>query len=220
LIIIIKITHIKMINYKKKINICILNYGSGNISSVNNALKFLGYKTKISNSIENIEKSTHMILPGVGAFDTSMKKINQKLPISFLKNEILNKKKPFLGICVGMQVLAKFGYEFNKTNGLNLINGNVIKIKSKKIKLPHIGWNKILMIKKHSVLDGLDGKDFYFVHSFYFDTKTKSYVIANTKYNHNFPSIINKNNIYGVQFHPEKSLTNGLKFLNNFILNT
>ena len=119
-----------MNNKNKKIKVCILSYGAGNISSVNNALKFLGYNTIISNKIENIKKATHLILPGVGAFDTSMKKINDNLPISFLKDELIMSNKPFLGICVGMQVLAKFGYEFNKTNGLNIINGEVIKIKT------------------------------------------------------------------------------------------
>ena len=117
--------------------VCIIDYGSGNVASVFNVINFLGYDCKITNDLNDIQNSSHIILPGVGSYSAAMKKINEKLSISDLENEILIKKKPFLGICVGMQILSTCGYEFGECKGLNWISGVVKKVDNPK--LPHIG---------------------------------------------------------------------------------
>ena len=128
------------------VNVCILDYGSGNVKSVKNLLEFLKVKFIISNNSAKIKKCSHIILPGVGAFQQSMKKLINKVDIKFLEDQVLNKNKPFLGICVGMQLLADSGEEFGKHSGLGWISGKVIKLKSKVV--PHIGWNDIKIKKK------------------------------------------------------------------------
>ena len=126
--------------------ICILDYGSGNVASVYNLIKFLKFKCVVSNQVSEIKNSSHIILPGVGAFGESIKKIRNRLPLKILEKEILLKKKPFLGICVGMQVLAETGEEFGSHKGLGWIKGKVIKLKAKI--LPHIGWNNLSIKQK------------------------------------------------------------------------
>ena len=198
------------------IKVCILDYGSGNVASVKNLLNHLKFKNVVSNKIEILKKSTHIILPGVGAFGAVMKKIKKNIPLKILENEVLIKNKPFLGVCVGMQVLADKSEEFGNHKGFGWIKGNIKKIRSNK--LPHIGWNDIIVKRNSQILDNLeDYKDFYFVNSFYFDSKEKRNVVAVTKYGHNFCSIIQKNNIIGVQFHPEKSQKAGQVIIKNFL---
>jgi len=198
------------------IKVCILDYGSGNVSSVKNLIDHLKFKSVISNKIEVLKKSTHIILPGVGAFGAAMKKIKKKVPFKTLENEVLNKNKPFLGICVGMQLLADRSQEFGNHKGFGWIKGSVKKIKSNK--LPHIGWNDIIVKKNTEIIEDLGiYKDFYFVNSFYFDPKEKKFVVAETKYGHNFCSIVQKKNIIGVQFHPEKSQKAGKVIIKNFL---
>ena len=128
------------------IKVCILDYGSGNVRSVQNLLQHLKVKSTISNKNSVIQKSTHIILPGVGAFGESIKKLKKKIDLKFLEKQVLINKKPFLGICVGMQLLADIGEEFGIHSGLGWIKGKVVKIKSKI--LPHIGWNEINIKKK------------------------------------------------------------------------
>ena len=196
--------------------VCILDYGSGNVSSVKNLIDHLKFKCVISNKKEIIKKSTHIILPGVEAFGAAMKKVKKKIPFKILEDEVLKKNKPFLGICVGMQLLAETGQEFGTHKGFGWIKGSVKKIKSKK--LPHIGWNDIIIKKKTQIIGDLGiYKDFYFVNSFYFDPKDKEFVVAETKYGHNFCSIVQKKNIVGVQFHPEKSQKAGQFIIKNFL---
>ena len=113
------------------VSVCILDYGSGNVKSVFNLIEYLGYNVKISNNHDDIENSSHIVLPGVGSFGASMKKINENIPIDFFKEQILEIKKPFLGICVGMQVLADTGFEFGKHEGLGIIGGTISKLKTK-----------------------------------------------------------------------------------------
>ena len=128
-------------------SVCILNYGSGNVKSVFNVLNFLGYSPQISNDSDKIKNSSHIILPGVGAFGASMQKIMTRIPYDILEQEVVQKGKPFLGICVGLQVLADKGLEFGEHNGFGWIPGIVDKIETKNLPLPHIGWNYIIIKK-------------------------------------------------------------------------
>ena len=198
-------------------NICILDYGTGNIHSLKNILSKLSVHYKYSNKIKDIQNATNLILPGVGAFDVAYKNANKFLPIKIIVEEIFNKSKPILGICVGMQIMASYGEEGQGSKGFNWIEGNVIKIKVNNLTLPHVGWNNIIKVKDSTIIDSLYNQDFYFLNSYYFNVKNKDHIIAYSNYGLKFPAIIQKKNIYGVQFHPEKSQINGKKILINFI---
>ncbi|MES2677348.1 MAG: imidazole glycerol phosphate synthase subunit HisH [Pseudomonadota bacterium] len=204
--------------------VVIIDYGSGNLQSVFNALQLVKSDSQlieISNNPQDLKSATHIILPGVGAFGdciSSLKAIDgmvEELQIQVLKNQ-----KPFLGICVGMQLLADFGFEYGKNAGLGFIAGDVIEIdnQNNSLKVPHIGWNNISIKKSHPILDGIkDGEHFYFVHSFHFDAKDQNDVVATVDYGSPLNAILTKNNIITTQFHPEKSSDVGLKLLKNFI---
>ena len=201
-------------------SVCLLDYGSGNVKSVYNIISYLGYNVKISNSEKDIKNSTHIILPGVGAFGASMKKIKNTIPFDVLENEVIKKGKPFLGICVGMQVLADKGLEFGEHKGFGWIPGIVNKLDTKDLPTLHIGWNEINVTKEIPLLKGLnENKDFYFVHSYVFNTKNQDCIVAQTEYGINFTSILLKDNIIGIQFHPEKSQKAGQLIFKNFIEN-
>ena len=189
------------------------------MQSVKNALDRLKISNLISNSVESIQKATHIILPGVGAFEGAMRRIRDTLPIRELQDEVVEKKKPYLGICVGMQVLAERGYENGTHLGLGWIKEHEVVENSKRVRQPHIGWNSVRIRKKSPIFSGIDDEsDFYFVHSFIMKSKSQEFVIGSTDYGDVFTSVIQKDNIYGVQFHPEKSQENGLKLLRNFTL--
>jgi glutamine amidotransferase len=204
--------------------IVIIDYGSGNLQSVYNALELVktpSHSITISNNPNDLKSATHIILPGVGAFGdciSSLKEIDgmvEELQIQVLKN-----KKPFLGICVGMQLLADFGFEYGKHSGLGFIEGNVVEIDNcnNTLKVPHIGWNNILIKKTHPILDGIkDEEHFYFVHSFHFVAKDQNDVLATVDYGSPLTAILAQDNIIATQFHPEKSSDAGLKLLKNFI---
>lgn len=199
-------------------NICILDYGSGNVKSVFNILKHLGHEVVISNEKSVIKNSSHLILPGVGAFGSAMEKINNKIPLDCLEDQVLTCGKPFLGICVGMQVLADEGNEFKKTEGLGWISGSVNKLESYNLPLPHVGWNDLIVDKSSNIFDKLkDHKDFYFLHSYAFDVQNNQNILAYSDYGANFVSVVNKDNIFGFQFHPEKSQRAGQIMINNFL---
>ena len=199
-------------------SICLLDYGSGDVKSVYNLLHFLGYDVKISNNLRVIIDRTHIILPGVGAFGTSMNKIMDKIPFDVLENEVINKGKPFLGICVGMQVLADKGFEFGEHRGFGWISGVVKKINTEDLPSLHIGWNDLIIKKESPLLKGIDIiNDFYFVHSYIFDVENVNSTLAQTNYGNNFTSVLSKDNIYGVQFHPEKSQKAGQLIFKNFM---
>jgi glutamine amidotransferase len=197
--------------------ICILDYGSGNIKSVYNAFKHIGVNVLVSNDEKIIVNSTHLVLPGVGAFHASMKKILNSLPMELIEVEVFQKNKPFLGICVGMQVLSEFGLEFGRTNGLGWLDGHVRKIISKAEVLPHVGWNQLNFTKQNILLKGISQESyFYFVHSYILSNIDPDELIATSEYSETFPSVVQKQNIFGVQFHPEKSQKSGIKLLSNF----
>jgi len=200
----------------KNIKVCILDYGSGNVASVYNLLNRLNYKAIISNNSSDIKDSSHIILPGVGTFGASIKKIRNEIETDLLENEIKIKKKPFLGICVGMQILADKGFEFGEHNGLGWIEGRVEKIKAKV--LPHIGWNNIQIKKQSPIFANIENlKDFYFLNSYAFNVKDKNLIISETNYGKTFCSAVQKDNIFGVQFHPEKSQKTGQLLIRNFL---
>ena len=183
--------------------VCIVDANSGNKKSVYNLIKYLNYDVIVSSSFEDITTATHLILPGVGSYSVMMSKLKKYNLIDILSNEVLIKKKPFLGICVGMQVLSTFGYEFEKSAGLNWIEGIVRKLNTDKLKLPHIGWNNILIQKKDKILNEIDeNSNFYFLHSYVFETRSINSIVAKTSYGEFFPCIINSDNIWGFQFHP------------------
>ena len=176
----------------------------------------LNYDVKISNSSSDIKNSSHLILPGVGAFGASIEKIKNNIQIDLLENEVKNKKKPFLGICIGMQILADKGFEFGEHDGLGWIEGTVRKLKAKV--LPHIGWNNIQIKKQTPIFLNLKNvDDFYFVNSYAFNVKDKNLIISETNYETTFCSAVQKENIFGVQFHPEKSQKTGQQLIHNFL---
>jgi glutamine amidotransferase len=198
--------------------VCVLDYGSGNVGSVSNLLQHLGINTIISNKEKEIQKSTHLILPGVGSFGSAMEKIRKNLPMTLIEDDVVYKKKPFLGICIGMQVLANYGFEFGKHDGLGWIEGNVEKIDSGDNPLPHIGWNNVTSVQESKLMMGFEEiNDFYFVNSYCFKVQNESNLIAETTYHKNFASVIGRDNILGVQFHPEKSQGAGQKIIKNFL---
>ena len=210
--------------------VLIIDYGSGNIKSVYNSVKKtlnnynLSFEVKVSNNLLEIKNSYKIILPGVGSFNQCMDRINKiEDLVGTLDDQIITKKKPFLGICVGMQILADYGYENKKTKGLSWINGEVKSLKnftnhSQNLKIPHMGWNNLNFYKNNNLLDEITNDDqFYFVHSYFFDIKNKNNIICDTNYGINIPAIVNKDNIFGFQFHPEKSGSSGLKILNNWL---
>ncbi|MBT7296934.1 imidazole glycerol phosphate synthase subunit HisH [Candidatus Woesearchaeota archaeon] len=195
----------------------IIDYGMGNIGSIENMLKRINTNSIITSNIDTLNKCNKLILPGVGAFDQGMKSLNDMGLISYLNNFAIKQNKPILGICLGMQLFANSSEE-GSLPGLGWIKGKAKKFvfSDYDIKVPHMGWNTIET--KNSILfDNLpDEKRFYFVHSYYYECDDKKNIIAYTNYGIKFASAINKNHIWGTQFHPEKSHVCGMKLLDNF----
>ena len=197
--------------------ICILDYGSGNVQSVYNAFRNLQIDSVISNETIDISNATHLVLPGVGGFSASMKKIRASLPLELVELQI-KFGKPFLGICVGMQVLSKVGYEFGETAGLGYIEGQVVEFPDSSVPVPHVGWNNVKYRADSKLFNGMvESPDFYFVHSFYLDASVDHADVSGySNYIIDFPCAVERENIFGVQFHPEKSQKNGKTLLQNF----
>ncbi|MFZ2189408.1 MAG: imidazole glycerol phosphate synthase subunit HisH [Candidatus Magasanikiibacteriota bacterium] len=190
--------------------IAIINYQAGNITSVANALNQLGIDYVITSDKNVIKQADKIIFPGQGRAGQAMNELKKAGLIDVIKNTSV----PFLGICLGLQILATSSEEDN-TKCLNIIPGTVIKF-SEEVKTPQIGWNKVKLTKSSLLTQGIQNNSyFYFVHSYYFKAENK-YVIGTTSYDIEYPTIINKNNFYATQFHPEKSGDVGLKLLNNF----
>ncbi len=203
--------------------ILILDYGVGNLLSIKRAYDLFEVKTKISNNNLDFQNSSHLVLPGVGSFGYAMKNIIEKnLYEKIIK--FSNSGRPIIGTCLGMQLLLESSEEFGINKGLNLIKGEVKslnKLSNTKttMKPANMGWQKLNKKSDNKLINNLNSDDeFYHVHSYFCDIENNSYIITNGKFNQKiFPNIINKENIFGVQFHPEKSGKSGLKLIENFI---
>tara|TARA_Y100001933_G_scaffold240900_1_gene266853 strand:+ start:22 stop:639 length:618 start_codon:yes stop_codon:yes gene_type:complete len=198
----------------------IVNYGAGNVGAIKKIYKNLNIETILINKPEDFDKAEKIILPGVGAFDEVMKKLNSSGLIKELNNQVLLKKKYVLGICVGMQIMAKNSDE-GKLEGLGWIDGKVKKINIKNLAhkpyLPHMGWNGIHPTVIHPLFNNIDFEfGFYFVHSYYFECNDKKNILCETDYSFKFCSSLVKKNILATQFHPEKSHKNGVLLFRNF----
>jgi glutamine amidotransferase len=199
-------------------SVCIIDYGSGNVGSVHSVLRQISDSVIVSNSPSDIGDATHIVLPGVGAFGAAMKKIRELNLIGILEKNVIEKGKPFLGICIGMQILADKGLEHGSHEGFGWIPGVVKKMEVGDLLLPHVGWNDIIITNPCTVLGNLgDSLDFYFVHSYHFDAASTENVNALFEYGSRFTAVVSKENIVGVQFHPEKSQNPGRLFLTNFL---
>ena len=197
--------------------IAILDYGAGNLKSVSKALDFLGAEHKITNSPKEIAKTDKLIFPGVGNFGDVMALLNEKKLTEPIKS-FISSGKPYLGICLGLQILYESSEESPGINGLGILEGNARRFKIG-FKVPHIGWNTIKIRKKSMLFSGIiDENYFYFVHSYYVNPKYMKSILTTTDYGTEFVSGIEAGNIFAVQFHPEKSGKIGLRLLENFLL--
>ncbi len=205
-------------------NVTIVDYKSGNISSVINSFKEVArdkIKIEITSDINKIKSSDKVVLPGQGSFKSCIEALNGISGLVETLNDFaINDKKPLLGICVGLQMFADVGFEETETKGLGWISGKVTKIDNQngKYKLPHIGWNEIKIVKESKIFRGIKDKShMYFVHSYEFVPNDKNTISATINYSSSHVCAVEKDNIFGTQFHPEKSDKTGLKLINNFI---
>lgn len=198
--------------------ITIVNYGMGNLGSIQNMFKYLGIPSQISSSENEIMNADKLLLPGVGAFDAAMGKLNSSGLREVLNYKALEKKTPILGICLGMQLLTNKSEE-GKLNGLGWIDAETIKFKFEDLtkKIPHMGWNLVREVNPSLLTASLPEEPrFYFVHSYYVKAHDEKKVLMKTQYGVDFDSVIQQENIYGAQFHPEKSHKYGMKLFQNF----
>jgi glutamine amidotransferase len=207
----------KTSNNGEKMKIGIVDYNMGNLASVKNAFDKIGANSEIVSTPDKLKNYDKLLFPGVGAFGDAMEHL-QKTGLDEAMKEFVKSGKYVLGICLGMQLLFEKSEEFGEHKGLGLIEGEVVKFDEKKVKnhkIPHMGWNK-MFIKKNSIFDEIDNPYLYFVHSYHVVCDEK-YVIGKTIYGYEFVSAVNKDNLFGIQPHPEKSHNAGLKILKNFI---
>ncbi len=210
-------------------NIVIIDYGMGNLKNVQNAFDYLGYPSKITGSYNDIERASHLVLPGVGGFKDAMLTLKQKGLVEPVKAAI-NSGKHFLGICLGMQLLFETSEEFGHSEGLAVLKGKVVKFNEDNTPLiPQIGWNDIEILKQANepapsargagMFNGIKNNTFfYFLHSYYC-VPEENITVATCYYYEKFAACIKKDNVFACQFHPEKSHTGGLTLLKNFVLN-
>ena len=196
--------------------IAIIDYGAGNLNSIQKALEFVGEETVIleEGKVEELAKYDGLVLPGVGAFPGAMKRLKENNFIEFIEKFVAT-GKPFLGVCLGMQLLFEWGFEDQKTAGLGLLKGDIIKMETE-YKIPHMGWNQLEIIKDDPLFKDLpENPHFYFVHSYQLAEVTDE-VLATVGYGSTVPAVVRKDNVIAFQFHPEKSGDNGIQLLQNF----
>lgn len=200
--------------------ITIIDYGAGNIGSIQNMIRKIGGQAIVSSKEEDIYNAEKLILPGVGSFDYGMRQLNDSGLIASLNKKVIEDKTPILGICLGVQLFTK-GSEEGALKGLSWFDAETIKFNlpiEKKLKVPHMGWNEIDIKKKSKLFtDMYEDPRFYFVHTYHLKSNSPSDILTESTYGYNFVSSLEKDNIVGVQFHPEKSHKFGMKILSNFI---
>ena len=200
--------------------IAIINYQMGNLFSVANKVSQLGFEARVTSDPQDIAAAEKLILPGVGHFGRAMEELNRLDLVGPLNTAVLEKKTPILGICLGMQLMASFSEE-GDSKGLGWFEANVKRFvvdDSVSYKIPHTGWNGIILEKESALTTGLgSGAEFYFVHSYFFEESCRSDRLMSTDFETRFTSAVSKENIYGVQFHPEKSHRSGVKLISNFL---
>lgn len=193
----------------------IIDYGMGNLHSVKNALDFIGAESFVSDKVDELRTADGLILPGVGAFPDAMARLTETGLDVFIKEYV--KTRPLIGICLGMQLLFDKGYEFRECDGLGLIGGEVVKIVEEGLKVPHMGWNELTLVNPSTVAATLkDGDQVYFVHSYKAIMKDRADLVAVTDYGSEVTAMVARGNVYGCQFHPEKSESVGLSILKSF----
>lgn len=200
--------------------IAVINYGMGNLGSVRRAFEDIGAEVCVATHPEDIYEANRIVLPGVGAFTEGMACLSNAGWVSALHEVVILQGKPLLGICLGMQMLATTGHEGGETNGLGFIPGKVKRLDTLgcKFRIPHVGWNDVSYCKDDVLFDGIpDASDFYFVHSYAFVPENQEHLIATTHYDCNVATVIRNENVFGCQFHPEKSSKAGRQFLRNFM---
>ncbi len=197
----------------KKIGI--IDYGMGNLHSVKNALDFIGADSFVTDDIDELKTADGLILPGVGAFPDAMERLRSTGLDEFVKEYVKN--KPLIGICLGMQLLFDKSYEFRECEGLSLIGGEVVRIEEESLKVPHMGWNELKLVNSSPIAASLkEGDQVYFVHSYKANVRDRADLVAVTDYGSEVTAIVAHGNVYGCQFHPEKSETVGLDILRSF----
>lgn len=193
--------------------ITIIDYKCGNLRSISNGFRKLGYDVEVTDDNEKISDAKLLVLPGVGSFGSAMGNVNSFKNLIY---EHINEDKPFLGICLGLQLLLSNSEESPNVRGLDIFEGKVIKLPEGR-KIPHMGWNQLKLNKKCPILEGADKEYFYFVHSFHACPDDEDIVSATTNYGFDLTAALSSNNAFATQFHPEKSGVQGLKILKNFV---
>jgi len=200
--------------------ISIIDLDLCNVNSISKCVEHTGFKYNIAKSPSDIEKSDKIIFPGIGSYPAIMNKLIENKWLQILDHKVIKERKKYLGICLGMQILSDNGEEFTTSNGLGYIGGKVVNMKNLNcnLQLPHTGWNSVDIKKENILFKSIKNKtNFYFNHSYVVTNTQDKFVLSETFHDINFPSSVNKKNIYGVQFHPEKSSTAGVQLIKNFL---
>ena len=195
--------------------VAVIDYGMGNVASVKKALDFLNIKSMITNDQILIKDSSVILLPGVGSFAQGMKNLKELSLINLLNEEVLIKQKPFLGICLGMQLIMEYGSEPYECKGLGWVEGEVKLLELLNLNIPHMGWNNIQVLN-NKYYKNIENSDFYFIHSYHVETTNDQDIAATVNYGFDVVASIQKDNIFATQFHPEKSQAAGLSLLKTF----